>query len=87
MKSYVRFGPMDLGPHSYHDFIDTILNPHDLSVFCTKYHCTDIIGSEKIGKSSKVIKIPVMYVKKLIIILIQFKFEYIMASNTAVLTI
>jgi hypothetical protein len=26
--------------------IDTILNPPDLSVFYTKYHCTDIIGSE-----------------------------------------
>ena len=45
MESYVRFGPMGLAPHWPQDFIDTILNPHDLSVFYTKY-CTDIIGSE-----------------------------------------
>jgi hypothetical protein len=46
MESYVRFEPMGLGPHWPQDFIDTILNPHDLSVFYTKYHYTDIIGSE-----------------------------------------
>jgi hypothetical protein len=46
MESYECFGPMSLGPHWPQDFIDTILNPHDLSVSYTKYHCTDIIGSE-----------------------------------------
>jgi hypothetical protein len=46
MESYVRFGQMGLEHHWPQDFIDTILNPHDLSVFYTKYHCTDIIGSE-----------------------------------------
>jgi hypothetical protein len=33
----------------------------------------------KIGKSSKFIKNPVIYVKKLIIMLIQFKFEHFLA--------
>ena len=43
MESYVSFGAISVEPQ---EFIDTILNPHDLSVFYTKYHCTDIIGSE-----------------------------------------
>ena len=38
MESYVCFGPMGLWPQ---DFIDTILNPHDLSVFYTKYCSID----------------------------------------------
>jgi hypothetical protein len=40
-----------------------------------------------IGKSSKFIKNPVIYVKKLIIMLIQFKFGHILAYNRAVLAI
>ena len=35
--------------------------------------------SVKIGKSSKFIKNPVIYVKKLIIVLIQFKFGHFLA--------
>jgi hypothetical protein len=41
----------------------------------------------KIGKSSKFIKNPVIYVKKLIIMLIQFKFWHFLAENRAVLGI
>jgi hypothetical protein len=41
----------------------------------------------KIGKSSKFIKNAVIYVKKLIIMLIQFKFGHILALNRAVLAI
>jgi hypothetical protein len=40
-----------------------------------------------IGKSSKFIKNPVIYVKKLIIMLIQFKFGHFLAENRAVLAI
>jgi hypothetical protein len=44
-----------------------------------KFHTAEITGYTVIGKSSKFIKYLVIYVKKLIIMLIQFKFGHILA--------
>jgi hypothetical protein len=65
-----KSSPLKLLSQSQPNFAEMVLGWSPFKVFAK---------SVKIGKSSKFIKNPVIYVKKLIIMLMQFKFGHFLA--------